>query len=249
MVLSAFERAAPPASRISSGTMAHGGVAVARGKRQALVDRTDQVQEARAHRQPGELRPSVDVDERPSLAGLVDVGMVERRGRLGLQDPRVERRQRGLAVERMAEQLGGLARPVDHPVDVQGRRHVGLHLGDAARHRERHGVARGLRAEPQGRRRPARSACACRSSPRSSSRWPGPARRCPRPTPRTARRDSPAPPAAPRAARSRRQRRRSAGWVTRLPSSIGGSRCRSAVRPRRVQDLGHVGAGCGSRRR
>ena len=127
--------------------VAHRLVAVARREPQALVDAAHQVDEAGPGREAGEHRARTGLDERPALAGLVDVGVEQRGCGPRLEHARIEGGERRLAPDLVAEHARGLARARDDPVDVQRRRHVGLHLRDAARHRERHGVAGRLRRE------------------------------------------------------------------------------------------------------
>ena len=100
-------------------------------------------------READELRAGVGVGEGPALAGLEDVGVVDLGLRIGLEHPRIERLQRLLAVDLVAQSAGGIAADFDDPVDVDGRRHGRLHLRDRAIDRIGHGVAAGLRRQCQ----------------------------------------------------------------------------------------------------
>ena len=120
---------------------AHGGVAIARSESEPLHHCPHQVPIAMVRAQAEELRASVVGHERTALAGIGDERMKQHLTRFRLQDFLVKSANK--VAPRACHALDGkhVQRKIEQPVDVQRGRHVGLHLGVMAGHRECHGVA------------------------------------------------------------------------------------------------------------
>ena len=193
---------------------------------------------------------AVGIEERPALARLRDIGMVEQRPPGRAEDARHRARRADPCALRSTPWLPQhIAAEIEQPVDIEGRGHVGLHLRQHAGRREGHGVAGALGIEHDGcRRRREPHMHAGRADDRAADaalavEEAAAERRCRR------HRHSPARPACPPASPVAAAAARLSACACSVPSTIGGSRRLASGDAERVEDVRRIVRGCGNRRR